>query len=161
EGRLLLRPGRADDCLPFSLKALAMPCQPCGHVPAGGGNRGGARGRPAAKRWRDPTGPTGGGGAGPASRGGPAARPAPRSARPAGSAAGPAAPPRPAASAAGEGHQVLALGEGYTLLRRLGSGQFGEVYRALAPGGVEVAVKRIFRSVDDESSRRELHALEL
>src|SRR5947209_895418 len=82
-------------------------------------------------------------------------------ARPAGAPAGPAGPSRPAAGAAGAGNQGLPMGEGSTLLQRLGAGQFGEVYRALAPGGVEVAVKRIFRSVDDEASRRELHALEL
>jgi formylglycine-generating enzyme required for sulfatase activity len=35
------------------------------------------------------------------------------------------------------------------------------VFRALAPGGVEVAVKRIFRSLDDNASRRELQSLEL
>jgi hypothetical protein len=51
-------------------------------------------------------------------------------------------------------------GEGYQLLERIGKGQYGEVYRALAPGGVVVAVKRIFRSMDDETSQRELKALQ-
>jgi hypothetical protein len=55
---------------------------------------------------------------------------------------------------------VLPPGEGYQLLERIGNGQFGEVYRAHAPGGVVVAVKRILRSMNDESSRRELKAME-
>jgi hypothetical protein len=54
---------------------------------------------------------------------------------------------------------MLPGGEGYQLLERIGQGQFGEVYRGLAPGGVVVAIKRIFRSMDDDSSQRELKAL--
>jgi serine/threonine protein kinase len=59
--------------------------------------------------------------------------------------------------------EVLRVGEGYEyeLFQKIGRGQFGEVFRARAPGGVLVAVKRIFRNVDDESSKRELAALEL
>jgi Protein kinase domain len=57
--------------------------------------------------------------------------------------------------------EVLPPNEGYRLLERIGSGQYGEVFRANAPGGVDVAVKRIFRSLDDEASQRELQALEL
>jgi serine/threonine protein kinase len=57
--------------------------------------------------------------------------------------------------------EVLPPSEGYTLLERIGAGQYGEVFRAKAPGGVEVAVKRIFRAVDDEASQRELQALEI
>jgi hypothetical protein len=68
--------------------------------------------------------------------------------------------PSAPASAVHRASGVLPPGEGYQLLERIGSGQFGEVYRALAPGGVPVAVKRIIRSMDDESSRRELKALE-
>ena len=44
--------------------------------------------------------------------------------------------------------------EGYQLIERIGKGQFGEVYRGLAPGGVVVAVKRILRSMDDDSCQR-------
>jgi serine/threonine protein kinase len=55
--------------------------------------------------------------------------------------------------------QLLPGGEGYELLERIGKGQFGEVYRARAPGGVVVAVKRMYRALDDESSQRELKAL--
>jgi hypothetical protein len=49
---------------------------------------------------------------------------------------------------------------GYELLDRIGQGQFGEVYRARAPGGVLVAVKRILRALDHEASQRELKVLE-
>ena len=56
--------------------------------------------------------------------------------------------------------QPLEGSQGYQFLERIGKGQFGEVYRALAPGGVVVAIKRIFRSLNDESSQtRELKAL--
>jgi serine/threonine protein kinase len=57
------------------------------------------------------------------------------------------------------GLRTLPVSEGYQLLQRIGQGQFGEVWRALAPGGVIVAVKRIYRSMDDECSQRELKAL--
>lgn len=57
--------------------------------------------------------------------------------------------------------QVLPVSEGFKLLRRIGRGQYGEVFLAEAPGGVNVAVKRIFRSLDDESSQRELQSLQL
>jgi serine/threonine protein kinase len=48
----------------------------------------------------------------------------------------------------------------YQLVRRLGSGAFGEVFEALAPGGVKVAIKRILRNVDHPASQSELEALE-
>jgi hypothetical protein len=53
-----------------------------------------------------------------------------------------------------------AVGE-YQLLKLLGRGQFGEVWRAIAPGGVEVAIKIINQPADRETARRELQALEL
>src|SRR5947209_5485307 len=57
--------------------------------------------------------------------------------------------------------KTLGIGDGrFRILRRIGGGQFGEVFRAEAPGGVEVALKQIFRPVDDRSSQRELEALE-
>ena len=48
----------------------------------------------------------------------------------------------------------------YQLIRRLGSGAFGEVFEALAPGGVKVAIKRILRTVDHPASISESEALE-
>lgn len=49
----------------------------------------------------------------------------------------------------------------YKLLKRIGSGGFGEVWRAEAPGGVPAAVKIVFRPLDDQEAQRELQALEL
>lgn len=57
--------------------------------------------------------------------------------------------------------EVLDVGGGYRLLKRLGSGSYGEVWRAEAPGGIEVAVKRIFRPLDHADAQRELASLEL
>jgi serine/threonine protein kinase len=51
------------------------------------------------------------------------------------------------------------VGEGYQLIERLGNGAFGEVWRARAPGGVEVAVKIIYRPFDDALAQREREAL--
>jgi tetratricopeptide (TPR) repeat protein/serine/threonine protein kinase len=57
--------------------------------------------------------------------------------------------------------QVLRVGAGYRLLSRIGSGSFGEVWRAEAPGGVEVAVKIVFRPSDPNEIQRELEAMSL
>ncbi len=65
----------------------------------------------------------------------------------------------PAAAPAREGG--VQAGAGYVLFERIGSGQFGEVFYAEAPGGHPAAVKRSFRTLDDEASRRDLAALEL
>jgi serine/threonine protein kinase len=56
--------------------------------------------------------------------------------------------------------QILS-GEGYVLLESIGRGQFGEVFRARAPGGVEVAIKCIRRSADDQLAERERESVEL
>jgi formylglycine-generating enzyme required for sulfatase activity len=61
-----------------------------------------------------------------------------------------------------DGDVVVPVGDGgYHILKRLGGGQFGEVFLAEAPGGIQVALKRLFRTVDDKSTQRELEALEL
>jgi formylglycine-generating enzyme required for sulfatase activity len=48
----------------------------------------------------------------------------------------------------------------YQLIRVLGTGAYGQVYEAEAPGGFRVALKRIIRSVDHPTSRGEIEALE-
>src|SRR5262249_52723742 len=60
------------------------------------------------------------------------------------------------------GHgEILPPEFGYRLLRVIGRGGFCQVLRAEAPGGVEAAIKVIFRPSDHEDSKRELQALEL
>ncbi len=74
----------------------------------------------------------------------------------------PAAPASPPGAAILESREILRVGGGYKLLKRIGRGGFGEVWRAEAPGGVEVAIKIIFGSVtQQEAAQRELQALEL
>jgi serine/threonine protein kinase len=58
-------------------------------------------------------------------------------------------------------NKILSVGAGYKLIQRIGSGSFGEVWRAEAPGGVPAAIKIIFRPLDHEEAQRELKALEL
>src|SRR5262245_24875333 len=51
--------------------------------------------------------------------------------------------------------------EGYRLIERLGRGNFGEVWKAEGPGGIELALKIISQPLDDEGAKRELHSLDL
>src|SRR5262249_49880033 len=71
----------------------------------------------------------------------------------------PAQSPAPQGAGSSATH-MLPPGAGYQLLERIGKGQFGEVYRGLSSGGVRVAIKKILRSIDDDSCKRELKALE-
>lgn len=50
---------------------------------------------------------------------------------------------------------------GYKWVKKIGSGGFGEVWSAEAPGGVPVAIKKIFRPIDHAESLREQESLEL
>jgi eukaryotic-like serine/threonine-protein kinase len=49
---------------------------------------------------------------------------------------------------------------GYTLRERIGSGGYGEVWRADAPGGLPKAVKFVYGFHDDNRAQRELKAIE-
>jgi hypothetical protein len=56
---------------------------------------------------------------------------------------------------------VLPQTGGYTLIERIGTGGFAEVWKAQAPGGVLKAIKIIVRPIDQEETKRELEAMEL
>ncbi len=49
---------------------------------------------------------------------------------------------------------------GYTTTERIGSGGYGEVWRATAPGGVEKAIKIVYGHCSDDLAERELKSLE-
>lgn len=53
------------------------------------------------------------------------------------------------------------VASGYRLLKRIGKGSYGEVWKAEAPGGVEVAVKIIRGSLDAKETQHELKSLDL
>jgi serine/threonine protein kinase len=48
---------------------------------------------------------------------------------------------------------------GYKLLERIGSGGYGEVWRASAPGNLTKAIKLVYGQLDDNCAARELKAL--
>ncbi len=56
---------------------------------------------------------------------------------------------------------LLPVFGGYKLVKRIGRGSFGEVWRAEAPGGIEAAIKIIFRPLHHSEAKRELESLEL
>ncbi len=56
--------------------------------------------------------------------------------------------------------QLTAAGN-YSMHQELGRGQFGKVYKAVAPGGVDVAIKVIARAADGNEARKERGALQL
>ncbi len=68
-------------------------------------------------------------------------------------------PQGPPASSATPFQGLLPVGGGYKLIKRLGAGTFGEVWKAEAPGGVDVAVKIIHRPIDHAEAQKELQAL--
>ncbi|HTU21195.1 MAG TPA: bifunctional serine/threonine-protein kinase/formylglycine-generating enzyme family protein [Gemmataceae bacterium] len=69
--------------------------------------------------------------------------------------------PLSAAAAPSVDLDCLLPSEGYTLGPEIGKGEFGQVFRGQAPGGLPVAIKRIIRPLSDEMCKRELRALEL
>jgi Protein kinase domain len=91
-----------------------------------------------------------------------ATRPASELQAASGSSSGPSNSGLASINPLGSAHGAGAIvGGGYRLEKRIGSGAFGEVWRAAAPGGVEVAVKIIFRPLDNEEAKSELQAMEL
>jgi serine/threonine protein kinase len=51
--------------------------------------------------------------------------------------------------------------EGYKPIELIGHGNFGEVWRAEAPGGIDIAIKIVSQPLDNDAARREQQALEL
>src|SRR5947209_3825890 len=66
-----------------------------------------------------------------------------------------------AANSPSSSRKIVPVGDGYQLLECIGRGAYGEVWRATAPGGVEVAIKLIKWTSGDSLSQVELRALEL
>ena len=60
-----------------------------------------------------------------------------------------------------EGFACAKVIRGYRLLETLGTGAFGVVYRALSPGGVEVAIKEVMFPLSRPEAKRELDVLKL
>src|SRR5688500_20366646 len=50
---------------------------------------------------------------------------------------------------------------GYTLRERIGSGGYGEVWKADAPGGLSKAIKLVYGYADGDRASRELKAMSL
>lgn len=48
---------------------------------------------------------------------------------------------------------------GYVLEERIGSGGYGEVWRATAPGGLPKAIKFIYGNLEEKRASRELKSL--
>jgi len=64
-----------------------------------------------------------------------------------------AVPPNPGEEEVGEGYRKTTT--------KIGGGGFGEVWVGIAPGGIKVALKVLFRPMEDEEARREMASLNL
>jgi serine/threonine protein kinase len=71
-----------------------------------------------------------------------------------------AKPPEPPPAAATPPVQSL-FPDGYTPIELIGRGNFGEVWKAEAPGGIDVAVKIVSQPLDNDAAKREMQSLEL
>jgi serine/threonine protein kinase len=56
-------------------------------------------------------------------------------------------------------NQILRIGGGFKLIKRIGCGGFAEVWQAETPGGFPVAIKRLLRPLDHAEAQLELRAL--
>lgn len=84
-----------------------------------------------------------------------------KSRSPRGTADQPGAPPQAPPARRPEAPEGRRLrGTGYRVVRTIGKGMFGEVYEAVAPGGMRVALKRSFHPLDHPATRMEVDALE-
>lgn len=73
----------------------------------------------------------------------------------------PSSPPAsPPAKQSAADSQVLSLVGEYRMLRRIGQGAFGQVWMAEAPGGTEVAIKVILRTLEERDAQQEKKALD-
>ena len=55
---------------------------------------------------------------------------------------------------------TIEVPDGYTVVERIGAGGYGEVWKAIAPGGVEKAIKLVFGHCGEDLAERELKSLE-
>jgi hypothetical protein len=77
----------------------------------------------------------------------------------------PLSPPASLINSAAKGtmdrREELRVGGVYKPITLIGRGAFGDIWRAEAPGGVEVAIKVIYGAIAPAEAKRELQALEL
>jgi serine/threonine protein kinase len=64
----------------------------------------------------------------------------------------------PGAATAGSSQVLSVVGE-YVMGKRLGAGQFAEVYSGIGPNGIPVAIKRLIHPMDSAAAQRELDSL--
>jgi hypothetical protein len=65
----------------------------------------------------------------------------------------------PPGTGTGSGAQVLSVVGDYLMGKRLGAGQFAEVFAGVGPNGFRVAIKRLIHPMDSAAAQRELDSL--